>query len=104
MIRMSIQKGSIIMAKIISRLTGETLYEDTKANLGGANLYGAKGYCDAGYDSRGYHFFGVQQADGWRVKAGCRWFTIPEAIEHWTVKGNKDALARVAVIQLAALI
>ena len=74
------------------------------ANLNGADLRDAKlhsveGFICAGSDPRGYHFFGVSHASGWIVKAGCRWFTIQEAIDHWSAAGNKDALLRVAVIQ-----
>jgi len=70
------------------------------ADLFGADLYGADlfGADLRGADLRGFRFVGVQHADGWRVKAGCRWFTVPEAIEHWTAKDNKDALRRVRLI------
>ena len=67
------------------------------ANLRGADLTHAVGIVCAGYDPRGYRFVGVRHDDGWMVAAGCRWFTVPEAKEHW--KGNRDALARVAVIE-----
>ena len=80
------------------------------ANLYGANLsgvelykvdlYGAKGIVNAGMDWRGHLFIGVQRDDGWMVKAGCRWFTISEAKDHW--KDNQDALCRVAVIEYHA--
>ncbi len=73
----------------------------SEANLHGADLRGAKGIVCAGTDRRGYRFVGVLHADGWRVAAGCRWFTVPEAVAHWTAKGNHDALARLAVIQAA---
>lgn len=84
------------------------------ANLTGANLIGAYlndasidstlftgciGLFDAGFDPRGYRFVGVKHPDdGWMVKAGCRWFTIEEAQEHWQLRENDDALARVAQI------
>src|SRR5216683_1153532 len=68
------------------------------ANLHGANLNGAIGSKCMGWDSRGYHFFAVEWADGWRISAGCHWFTVDEAVAHWTAKGNKDALARVAIV------
>jgi hypothetical protein len=32
------------------------------------------------------------------ILAGCRWFTVSEAVAHWNAKGNRDALARVALI------
>ncbi len=68
------------------------------ANLSGTNLCGANGIIDLGQDPRGYRFTAHQQNNGWCILAGCRWFTIPEATEHWTAKGNKDALARVAIV------
>ena len=72
------------------------------ANLDGARLVGARGIICAGTEPRGYRFLGVRHADQWYVAAGCRWFTIPQAVAHWTQKDNKDALARVGVIQVAA--
>ena len=71
------------------------------AVMHGADLRGATGIVCAGTDRRGNRFVGVLHADGWRVAAGCRWFTVPEAAAHWTAKGNHDALARLAVIQAA---
>ena len=68
------------------------------ADLRGADLSGARDFICLGWDSRGYHFRGVRWADGWRVNAGCRWFTVPEAVAHWTEAGNADALARVAIL------
>lgn len=78
-----------------SNLLGADL---SKAYLPNANLTGAIGVICAGTDRRGYRFVGVKHEDGWRVAAGCRWFTIPEAIEHWTKKDNRDALSRVNTI------
>lgn len=73
-----------------------------ETNLRGTDLHDAYGYVCAGWDQRGYHFFGVQHADGWRVSAACRWFTLAEAEAHWTKRGNEDALARVAIVRAAA--
>lgn len=64
-----------------------------------ANLSGAINAVCLGYDQRGYRFVGIRHDGGWCISAGCRWFTMPQAIEHWTDKGNKDALARVAILQ-----
>ena len=75
-------------------LGGADLHE---ADLRGANLTYAKGAKCLGTDSRGYRFVAIRRGDGWRILAGCRWFTVAEAVAHWTEKGNKDALARVAV-------
>ncbi len=76
------------------------------ANLSGANLSGAflsganlsyvGGVICAGTDRRGYRFVGVMHADGPRIAAGCRWFTLDEARAHWA--SNPDALARVELI------
>ena len=84
-------------------LTGANLYGANLygANLRGANLTDATGVISVGTDRRGYRFVGILHADGWRVAAGCRWFTMPEAVAHWTAGGNRDALARLAVIQAA---
>jgi hypothetical protein len=71
------------------------------ADLRNANLRGAIGYLCLGYDPRGYHFRAVKHANGWRISAGCRWFTVPEAVDHWTANGNRDALARVAIVEAA---
>lgn len=69
------------------------------ADLSGANLRRASGVIDAGIDPRGYRFVGIMHSDGVRVAAGCRWFTIEEAKAHWSAAGNRDALARVALIE-----
>ena len=78
------------------------------ANLAGANLgraYLAGAYLagatliDAGQESRGYRFVGVP-TDGVRILAGCRWFTVTEAREHWS--GNPEALAKAALIEAEA--
>ena len=68
------------------------------ADLQGAYLRDAKGYVCLGTDQRGYHFYAVQWDDGWRISAGCRWFTLAEAKAHWEAKGNNDALARLAIL------
>ena len=69
----------------------------TNADLAGADLAGTVGIVGAGHDPRGYEFFAVKQDDGWKVKAGCRWFTFPEAEAHW--KNNLDASARVNLLR-----
>ena len=65
------------------------------ANLWGANLSGtsirdgvklhARGIAKEATRSDGYRFFLLDtQAPGrWRVMAGCRFFTLPEAWKHW---------------------
>ena len=82
-----------------ARLDGASL---VGASLDGAILNRASGIICAGFDPGGYRFLGVRHADQWYVAAGFRWFTIPAAIAHWTAAKNRDALARVGVIQVAA--
>ena len=58
----------------------------SRADLSGANLRGAKGiYLLPVQDPRGYSWPHAIQCDGgeWRIRAGCRFFTIPEARDHW---------------------
>ena len=93
--------GAILDRAILNRasLDGARL---VGARLDGAILNGASGIICAGFDPGGYRFLGVRHADQWYVAAGFRWFTIPAAIAHWTAAKNRDALARVGVIQVAA--
>jgi uncharacterized protein YjbI with pentapeptide repeats len=81
----------------------------SRADLTGARMVDAAiesaifvdcvGLIDAGTDPRGYRFIGVQQTNGaWRIKAGCRWYTLGQAIEHWQDRGNEDAIERVSLI------
>jgi len=55
------------------------------ANLRGADLSFAKGILLLPVqDARGYSFAHANQTDGgWRIRAGCRNFSIAEAREHW---------------------
>ena len=69
-----------------------------RADLAGAYLAGAT-LIDAGQESRGYRFVGVP-TDGVRILAGCRWFTVTEAREHW--RGNPEALAKASLIEAEA--
>ena len=79
-----------------ANLNGADLYG---VDLHGANLYGAKNYIDLGTDPRGHHFRAVRFPHGWQIVAGCRNFTVAEAVTHWTAAGNKDALARLAILE-----
>ena len=81
-------------------LTGADL---TEADLTGAILTAALGYADLGTDPRGYHFRAVAFPAGWQITAGCRNFTIEEAVQHWTKAKNQDALARVAILKVHPL-
>ena len=55
------------------------------ANLQGANLNGVKGFLLLPVqDLRGYSFtHAIQTNEGWRIRAGCRDFSIEEAKAHW---------------------
>jgi hypothetical protein len=55
------------------------------ANLHGANLNSVKGFLLLPVqDLRGYSFtHAIQTNEGWRIRAGCRDFSIEEAKAHW---------------------
>ena len=67
------------------------------ANLWGADLWGAdlleaaNVYCLNMADPRGHRPVAVAHADGWRIASGCRWFTVPEAIAHWSERDHECA-------------
>ena len=74
------------------------------ADLREADLCGTRGYVDLGTDKRSYHFRAVAFPDGWHITAGCRNFTVKEAVKHWRATRNKDALARVAILKAHPLV
>lgn len=53
------------------------------ADLTGADLTGAN-VIDAGHRSDGYRFIAVVNDGVLMITAGCRYFTIDQAREHWT--------------------
>ena len=56
----------------------------TGANLTDANLWHTDGIIRVtGHDRRGWELFVITWEDGPRIKAGCRWFTLDEALSHW---------------------
>jgi len=63
----------------------------------------AIGLHDAGFDSRGYRFVGVWCQGEWWVKAGCRWFNLGVARDHWgpSYRGHGDCLRLVERIAAA---
>ena len=79
-----------------ANLYGANLYGAnlTRANLDGAEPYGANldganlgdtKLIDGGLRSDGYRFWLIHSTEqGWRIKAGCRNFTLAEARTHWS--------------------
>lgn len=64
-----------------SRLEGIDLHG---AELRGIDLRGATGVVRLDmHDPRDYTPVAIAHADGWRIKSGCRWFTVDEATQHW---------------------
>jgi hypothetical protein len=60
-----------------------------RANLAGANLAGANQISsriiDGGLRSDGYRFLLTRTEPGaWRIKAGCRNFTVDDGLKHWS--------------------
>jgi hypothetical protein len=69
-----------------ANLSGADLREANlrSANLSGANLSGAVGFLSLPVsDPRGYHHHAIWCGAEWRIRAGCRDFSIAEAREHW---------------------
>ena len=59
-------------------------------NLEGASLRGANGVYELDMvDPRRYHPLAVAHTDGWRISSGCRWFTVEEAMAHWSNTEHK---------------
>jgi hypothetical protein len=54
------------------------------AILSGADLSRATGLVMLTQTDDGYLVIASKQEDGWRILAGCRDFTIDEAIDHWS--------------------
>ena len=54
------------------------------ADLSGAILFGARGIVRIGPSSDGYEFYAVKRDGIIWIKAGCRWFTVDDAEEHWS--------------------
>ena len=78
------------------------------ANLGGADL-GEADLIDGGQDSRGYRFIGQHKDETLYIHAGCRYFPIDEAEQHWksahmdNADLHTECLARVALIKQIAI-
>ena len=77
--RASLDRASLVGASLVG------------ASLDGASLVGAKindktaiGILRRATRLDGYEFFLWHCQEGFYVKAGCRWFTLNEARQHWT--------------------
>jgi hypothetical protein len=57
------------------------------------------GMIHGGMDSRGYHFFGLPLGGEYRIFAGCRNFTLEEALAHWGPGGPSDRPNCLALVQ-----
>ena len=73
-------------------------------SVGGLNLRGYEHplpdwIISAGEDSRGYTFAAVLQDGEWRIRAGCRDFSIDEALEHWGPDGESDNPECLALVE-----
>ncbi len=60
---------------------------------------------NGGVESRGYYFTGILVDGEWRIRAGCRDFTIEQSLTHWGSGGRSnrpDCLALVNKIKAIA--
>ena len=71
-------------------LTGAEL---AGAKLTGAELTGASGILTAGPCDT-WMIYAVRWNDGPRIAAGCRWFTVAEARDHWSGATRPEHAAR----------
>ena len=84
----------------------EEIVKNKKTIIGGGHLY-LQDYAhplpdwiiSAGEDSRGYTFAAVLQDGEWRIRAGCRDFSIDEALEHWGPDGESDNPECLALVE-----
>ena len=72
------------------------------ANLSGADLHGAAGIVVAG-PCRGRMMYGVHQADGMMVQAGCHWQSPTWLREHWKTMPERAEHVRLRLACLEAL-
>ena len=59
------------------------------ANLDSTDLSDAHSILTAG-PCDGWMMYAVQHDDGIRIHAGCRWFTVAEAVAHWHGQERKE--------------
>ena len=53
----------------------------------------------AGVDVRGYWFAAIRQGGEWRIRAGCRDFSVKEALSHWGPGGKSDRPDCLALVE-----
>ena len=53
----------------------------------------------AGADSRSYWFSAVKQNGAWRIRAGCRDFSVAAALAHWGSGGQSDNPKCLALVE-----
>jgi hypothetical protein len=82
-----LQDASLLRADLAFVKLNWANFENALA-FGGTRL-GKRGQVKTASRSDGYIFSLWDCMDGkWRVQAGCRWFTLPEAWKHWTATRN----------------
>lgn len=87
-------KKNVEMMHALFRAKNET------ADLRGADLCDANLF-DLGQDSRGYRFLLYFEPDA-VIRAGCRRFSIDEAIAHWSIAHNNPILTAEILGKLAS--
>jgi Pentapeptide repeats (8 copies) len=78
------------------------------ANLSGADLYRAN-LCGAnliigGQRSDGHRFLGYKDDNILMIRAGCRYFTVKDAIKHWKTTRGKTQLGKESLLLVAHLV
>ena len=53
----------------------------------------------AGVDVRGYWFAAIRQDGEWRIRAGCRDFSVEEALSHWGPGSKSDRPDCLALVE-----
>ena len=77
-----------------------------KANLRGANLYRADlreavNIIKIPISDLDYDWYAIKFEKSWMIKAGCRWFTINEARNHWISDNYKRSETVKSTVQFA---
>ena len=97
---LDLPKATTVYASGCTGLTSLDLTAATEVDARGCT--GLTSYFEAGRDKRGYMFHGFFVFGVPRISAGCRGFTLPQALKHWGFGGasdRPDCLALVRVIE-----